>query len=371
MKHEGSAPNLLGMVPEDLVTALSAVGVEASLAEARRLLSSVISDGAETPSPRVPVRREVRLATEQHFSWQRLEVLERAHDPDDGFVKYLFRSPDGALSEAVRIPLEREGAYSVCLSSQVGCAMRCDFCATGRLGLSRNLSAWEMVAAFLTIRDETRLGDENARLTGAVFMGQGEPFHNYDEVIQAARVLSHPCGGRVSNKAITISTVGLVPQIRRYTREGHKYRLIVSLHSAMPEKRRRLLPVAGKLALEDLADALREHAAATGDRVTVAWTVMAGVNTSRDEVEALKALLGDVPLRVNLIDVNDAREDGYKRASATELKAFLDELQVLNAPIVRRYSGGQKRHAACGMLAATRCGEGAREGGMHGDQSGV
>src|SRR5690606_4243670 len=95
MREEGGAPNLLGMVPEDLVAALRAEGVEASLAEARRLLSAVISDGAPAPQPRVPVRREVRLATEQGFSWRRLEVLERAHDPDDGFVKYLFRSPDG------------------------------------------------------------------------------------------------------------------------------------------------------------------------------------------------------------------------------------------------------------------------------------
>ncbi len=351
---ERERPNLLGMAPEDLVAALGARGTSATLPEARRMLSAVISDGADGPKARVPVRRTVRLAVEESFSWQRLEVLERAHDPDDGFVKYLFRSPDGALSEAVRIPLEREGAYSVCLSSQVGCAMRCDFCATGRLGLARNLAAWEMVSAFVTVRDELLGDDESARLGGAVFMGQGEPFHNYDEVMQASRVLSHPCGGRIANRAITISTVGLVPQIRRFTEERHKYRLIVSLHSALPERRRRLLPVAGKLPLAELADALREHARVTGDRVTVAWTVMAGVNTGSDEVRALEALLHDVPLRLNLIDVNDAREDGYQRASPAELRAFLDELQVLNVPIVRRYSGGSKRHAACGMLAATR-----------------
>lgn len=345
--------SLLGMVPDDLVEALASRGVVGTLPEARRLLSAVISDGSDGPKPRVPVRRVVRLAVEEAFSWQRLEVVERVEDPDDGFVKYLFRSPDGALSEAVRIPLAREGAYSVCLSSQVGCAMKCDFCATGRLGLSRNLLAWEMVAAFLAVRDDTE-----GRITGAVFMGQGEPFHNYDEVIQAARVLSHPCGGRVSNKAITISTVGLVAQIRRYTEEGHKYRLIVSLHSALPERRKKLLPVAGKLSLEDLADALREHARVTEDRVTVAWTVMAGVNTGRDEVDALRSLLGDVPLRLNLIDVNDARPDGYQRADAAELKGFLDELQALNAPVVRRYSGGVGRHAACGMLASTRFQEG-------------
>lgn len=354
-------PNLLGMLPEDLVRHLAAAAaVDAPLADARRLLAHVITGGASDLVPKKPVRRGVRLAVEATCRVERLEVVERAADPGDGFVKYLLRSPDGALSEAVRIPLAKEGAFTVCLSSQVGCAMRCDFCATGRLGLQRNLAAWEMVAAFLAVRDDLPAG---ARLTGAVFMGQGEPFHNYDEVIRAADVLSHPCGGRVDKDAITLSTVGLTDKIRRYTREGHKYRLIVSLHSAIPERRRRLLPVAGKLPLLELADALREHAKATRDRVTVAWTVMRGVNTGDDEVQALVALLHDVPLKLNLIDVNDAREGGYERASPEELARFLDALQVLKAPVVRRYSGGAQRHAACGMLAATRWGEPSLEGG--------
>jgi 23S rRNA (adenine2503-C2)-methyltransferase len=341
-------PSLLGMLPDDLTAALAARGVEASLPEARRLLASVLSDGQPEAAPRVPVRRGVLAATRALFSPARLEVMERVVDNDDGFVKFLLRSPDGALSEAVRIPLEKPGCFSVCLSSQVGCAMACDFCATGRLGLSRNLEAWEMVAAFLTVRD-----DAPGRLTGAVFMGQGEPLHNYDEVMQAAAVLSHPCGGRISQKAITISTVGLVKQIRRFTAEGHRYRLIISLHSALPDKRLRLLPVAGQLSLHDLADAMREHAVATGERVTIAWTVLGGVNTEPAEVKALKELLGDVPLRINLIDVNDHREGGYERASPRELAAFLDELQVMRAPLVRRYSGGQKKQAACGMLASS------------------
>jgi 23S rRNA (adenine2503-C2)-methyltransferase len=326
--------------------------VDASLAECRRLVASVIADGKPAPAPRVPVRRDVLAAMQERYAFDRLEVLERAVDEVDGFVKYLFRSPDGALSEAVRIPLDKPGTFSVCLSSQVGCAMACDFCATGRLGLSRDLEAWEMVAAFLTVRDEA-LAD-GGRVSGAVFMGQGEPLANYDEVIRACRVLSHPCGGRVSAKAISISTVGLVPAMRRYTREGHKYRLVVSLHSAVPERRRTLLPVAGRHRLTDLADAIREHAEATRDRVTVAWTVLGGVNHDDDEVRALTQLLRDVPVRLNLIDVNDAREDGYRRATDGERDAFLDALQALRAPIVRRYSGGRSKHAACGMLASKR-----------------
>lgn len=341
--------HLFGMLPEDLQNALVLAGTPCELADARRLLAHVISRGATDFRPAKPIRKAMREATEKQFCIDRLELVERIEDPQDGFVKFLFRSPDGSLSEAVRIPLAKSGAFSVCLSSQVGCAMRCDFCATGRLGLKRHLQAWEMVAAFLAVRDNLAV---DQRLTGAVFMGQGEPFHNYDEVIQAANVLSHPCGGRIDKQAITISTVGLVDKIRRYTREGHKYRLIVSLHSAIAEKRVRLLPVAGQQSLTELADAIRQHAQTTRDRVTVAWTVMSGVNTGEDEVRALRELLGDVPLKLNLIDVNDDRDDGYRRASTTEHNRFMDLLQTLEIPIVRRYSGGGQRHAACGMLAA-------------------
>lgn len=342
-------PHLFGMLPEDLQSALLQAGTPCELADARRLLAHVISRGASDFRPAKPIRKTMREGSEKLFRLDRLEVVERIADPSDGFVKFLFRSPDGSLSEAVRIPLAKEGAFSVCLSSQVGCAMRCDFCATGRLGLKRHLEAWEMVAAFLAVRDDL---DEGQRLTGAVFMGQGEPFHNYDGVIQAAKILSHPCGGRIDKQAITISTVGLVDKIQRYTQEGHKYRLIVSLHSAIASKRARLLPVAGQQSLTELAEAIRKHANATRDRVTVAWTVMSGVNTGEDEVQALRELLGDVPLKLNLIDVNDEREDGYQRASMSEHNRFMDMLQVLEIPIVRRYSGGGQRHAACGMLAS-------------------
>jgi 23S rRNA (adenine2503-C2)-methyltransferase len=290
---------------------------------------------------------------EERFALDRLEVLERATDPADGFVKYLFRSADGALSEAVRIPLLKPGAFTVCLSSQVGCAMACAFCATGRLGLSRNLRAHEMVDAFLQVRDEAP-----GRVTGAVFQGQGEPFHNYDEVIRAAGILSHPCGGQVRGDAITISTVGLVPQIRRYAREGHRFRLIVSLTSAVAERRAALVPVAARWSLPEVAEAIREYAAVAPGLVTVAWVLMGGVNDGADEAEALRALLGDVRLRVNLIDVNDPRPDGFRRATDAERRAFVRHLQVLRAPVVRRYSGGAARHAACGMLAAVRCGDG-------------
>lgn len=341
--------NIYGLLPDDLAAHLRAHGVSVRDAEARRVMAHVVAGGREGFPTSRPVPRVVEQAVDALIDRRKLEVVERATDPTDGFVKYLFRMHDGAVAEAVRIPLEAPGRFTVCLSSQVGCAMACDFCATGRLGFARNLEPWEMVAQFIAVRDEAP-----GQITGAVFQGQGEPLHNYANVMRAAEILSHPCGGRVSAKAITISTVGLVPAIHRFAAEGRPYRLIVSLTSAIDERRRALVPAASAWPVRELAEAVRIYQRAAGGRVTVAWVVLGGINTGRDEVDALRELFTDVPLRLNLIDVNDARENGYARATESELAHFRDELRDLGIPVVRRYSGGAARHAACGMLAAMR-----------------
>ena len=354
--------HLLGLRPPGLVAGLESRGVACTPSEARRILSSVISDGHDEPAPRDPVSKRLLADLAVHARWDRPQIEERVADPEDGSVRYLFRAPDGARFEAVRIPLQKPGMFTVCLSSQVGCAMACAFCATGRLGLTRNLTTAESVGQLLVVRAEAP-----GRVSGAVFMGQGEPFQNYDAVIAAADVLSDPCGGRIAREAITISTVGLVPAIRRYTAEGHDYRLIVSLTSALEDRRRELLPVAGRIPLPEVVAALRDYAASLrarsgrpdriGQRLTIAWVLMGGVNTGDDEVAALRDAFGDLPFQLNLIDVNDARPGGFQRASPGELSAFLDRLKVLEVPVIRRFSVGQSRHSACGMLAGKRAAE--------------
>ena len=348
-------PNLLGMRPEELAPLLPAVEHQ-RLPVARRVLAHIVSFGhTSLDTMKRPPTRAVRDWLEANTCWDRLEVVERVEDSIDHSVRYLFRHPDGAHTEAVRISLDRPGRFSVCLSSQAGCAMKCAFCATGRLGLSRHLEAWEIVAAWLTVRDEAP-----GRVSGAVFMGQGEPLHNYDHVIQAAHILRDPCGGRIAAKAISISTVGLVPRIHQYARENQPFRLVVSLTSADPERRRSLLPVAGKWSLDELAGALRAYQASCGTRITVAWVLMKGINTGEDEARKLQALLGDLPLRINLIDINGNAVDDdpdatrFEPADDDERNAFFDALQILGAPVVRRYSVGRSESSACGMLAATR-----------------
>ena len=339
---------LHGLTPDRLVAELADRGVTLDAGRARRLLAHGVSHGRHDFALRKqPLGRALVETLAEHTSWERPEVLERV-PAEGGSCRYLFRAHDGVLFEAVLIPLEAEGRYTACLSSQAGCAMACAFCATGRLGLARHLEAWEMVGAWTVLRDEA-LG----RLKGAVFMGQGEPFHNYDAVMQAAEVLAHPCGGRIAAEAITVSTVGLVPQLHRFAEERRPYRLAVSLTSAVQARREELLPVAARWSLDELAAAISACAEASRSRVTVAWVVLGGVNTGDDEVEALRRF-AELPIRLDLIDVNDARPEGYRRATDDELERFRDGLHALGVPVVRRYSIGRDQHAACGMLASTR-----------------
>ena len=286
----------------------------------------------------------------------RLEIVSRRRSPVDGFVKYLFRLADGKVVESVLIPLPAgpdttPEKYTLCISSQAGCALACAFCATGRLGFQRNLEAWEIVAQFLEVR-----ADSARPITGAVFMGQGEPFHNYDAVLQAAYVLCDPAGGRVDQRRISISTAGVVPAIRRYTAEGHKFRLCVSLNAATPEKRAAVMPVERGYPLDELLDAVSEHAARRG-RVTLEYVMLGGVNTGEEDAAALGQLLRGVPVRLNPIDVNDATER-FRPPTEAEWNTFRDALgrALPGQPIVRRYSGGKEAHAACGMLAGKRAG---------------
>ena len=316
-----------------------------SLEDARRITGAVIGRGAGLRSAR-NVRREVLDRVEEMAQSPELRRVD-AVDAADGFRRYLVELPDGARVESVRIPLHGTH-HVVCLSSQAGCPLACAFCATGRLGLSRNLSSWEIVAQLLHVRRDSELP-----ITGVVFMGQGEPFLNYDAVIDAAHALCDPAGARIDARRISISTAGVVPAIRRYTAEGHRFRLCVSLNAAIPEKRLRLMPIEKGFPLDELMDAVREHAAARRERVTLEYVMMAGVNMGPEDAAALGALLRGLPIRFNPIAVND--DTGrFRPPTEAEWNAFRDLLarELPGQPVVRRYSGGQDQAAACGMLAS-------------------
>ena len=335
----------------ELHALLAPLGVTERLT--RRLQAAIVRRGAtEVPRalPETSPRLLDRIREATHIP--RLTLLEKRVSPTDGFTKYLFRGDGDEPFETVRIPLlHRPGdeKYVVCVSSQVGCALGCVFCATGRMGFKRNLATWEIVDQVMHVR-----ADSDYPVRGVVFMGMGEPFLNYERVMRGAAILSEPCGVGIAAAAITISTVGIVPMIRRYTAERQPYRLVVSLTSADSEKRRELLPIENIHPLPDLMAALREHHAATGTRVMLAWTLLSGINTRPEDARQLAALTAGLPVKLDLIDVNDATGQ-FTPPSDAERNAFRDALTLeLGMPVARRYSGGQDIHGACGMLAAVR-----------------
>ncbi len=345
-----------GLLPEEAAQSLGHLGVD--LAIGRKLLASAVGRGEADLRSVQGVKKTVLAALERETRAEPLRIHSR-DSAADGFVKYLFTLDGGHLVEAVRIPVPceapgadltafegKEKKYIVCVSSQAGCALACSFCATGKLGFARNLFAHEIVGQVLAIRAEA-----DRPVKGVVFMGMGEPFLNYDEVIRAARVLSYPGGIQVDGRTITISTAGIVPAIRRFTAEGHKYRLAVSLTHAVAEKRLPLMPIERVHPLPSLVAALHDHARARRTRVLVEYVLLAGVNDSVADAEALAALLDPRLVKLDLIDVN-GDVGGYARSAGERRRAFLDALSAGRVPFGIRYSGGQDVAAGCGQLAA-------------------
>jgi 23S rRNA (adenine2503-C2)-methyltransferase len=315
---------------------------------ARRLLAAAVKRG-ELPAPGSGLTARLRddllaLTTIPH-----LTRVQKVDSPRDGFTRYLFRGAGSGQFEAVRIPLLHRPddlKYVACVSSQVGCAMGCVFCATGRMGFARNLAAWEIVDQVVKMQ-----ADSPHPIRGVVFMGMGEPMLNYEAVMTAVRILSEPCGMAIAAKAITISTVGIIAGIRRFTAERHPARLVVSLTSADPLQRRELLPVEQGNPTPELIAALREYHAISGQRVTLAWTMISGVNVGEADAQKLADLTRGLPLKLDLIDVNDP-SGRFRPPSGAELDVFRNALRAkLGMPVARRYSGGADIQAACGMLA--------------------
>jgi 23S rRNA (adenine2503-C2)-methyltransferase len=368
--------NLRNLDARELTAALAPFGVAADVS--RRVFAAVHRDGVDSLVAAQPRLRGLSLPVARRIDeasvWPRLDVLERRR-ASDGFLKYLFRLPDGPSVEAVRIPLpDPEAAralraarlsgaaspgltalptakYTVCVSSQAGCALACDFCATGRLGGIRSLETWEILEQ---VRAVTAEAEHPVR--GVVFQGMGEPLLNYQSVTRAARVLSNPAGPAIGAKAITISTAGVVPAIRRYVEEQQPYRLIFSLGAPTSGERAVLMPIEKRWPLPELMAAIRSYVEATGTRATIAYVAIGGVNTTPEHARQLATLLVGLKVKLNLIDVND--DTGrYHPPTSEELHAFRDALsQAWGGPVVRRYSGGGDIGAACGTLSASRRG---------------
>jgi len=275
-----------------------------------------------------------------------------AADSSDGFTrKFLLGLRDGERIETVL--MRYSGRVTACVSSQVGCAMGCVFCATGQRGYTRHLSAGEIVAQAVNVQRELLARGGGTRLRNIVLMGMGEPLHNYDEVMRAVDILSDGTGLAIAAERITLSTVGVVPGILRLARERRRVHLAVSLHAANQEERAAIVPTARKWPLTQLMEACRTYSAETGRRIFYEWTLIEGENDSPEQARAVGRLLAGLPAQVNLIPLNPTQGYAGAPTRSEAARAFQRVLsEEFGIPSTVRQRRGIDIAAGCGQLAA-------------------
>jgi 23S rRNA (adenine2503-C2)-methyltransferase len=337
---------LQAVTPHALATAS---GV--SPAEARKVVALIHRGDPLTPRPGLPRASIDAVRAVGQVPTLRLHAVRPSSV--DPFVKLALGTEDGHIIEAVRIPLERTGRFSACVSSQAGCALACAFCATGRLGLRRNLETWEIVEQVRLVRGTLSQGE---RVHGVVFQGMGEPLANVERVIEAVRVMCDPSALAIDARAMTVCTAGLPSGIRRLAREVPRVRLGVSVVSARPDVRRRLMPIDAAHSLEEVIDATLEHAQITGLSPMWAIALLSGINDTDDDARALAELArrftarsGGVRPRVSVIPYNAIEGAAFERG---DVARFVRALAASGLGAHVRYSGGADVAAACGQLGA-------------------
>jgi 23S rRNA (adenine2503-C2)-methyltransferase len=278
-----------------------------------------------------------------------LEILKpslRLHSDDKKTTKVLFQMGDDNYLETVLMRYEKR--RTLCISSQVGCAMGCVFCATGQMGYFRNLSAGEILAQVLYFARE--LAETGERVTNVVVMGMGEPLHNYENTLAAVNTLVDHNGFNLGARKITISTVGLVPAMRRYADEQRQTRLAVSLHAATDQERDRLIPINRRWPLAELMEACRYYIARTGRRITFEWALINGENDTREQANRLGTLIQGMLCQVNLIPLNPTEGYAGRPSSRGRVAAFQEELSRFGVRSTVRVRRGIDIQAGCGQL---------------------
>lgn len=271
--------------------------------------------------------------------------LVTEQNSNDGTQKRLYRLPDGQLIESVLMPYE-DDRRTACISSQAGCAMGCVFCATGQMGYSRNLTSGEIFEQAMRFARE--LEADGDRLSNVVLMGMGEPFHNYDATLTAVRRLMSDLG--IGARHITISTVGLVPQIRRFADEGLQVKLAISLHKADNDERSELMPVNKRWNIEELIEACRYYTHQTGRRITFEWAAIADENDTPAEAHKLGRLLAGLLCHVNIIPLNPTGGYAGMPADSTKIEKFINILNHYHVGATIRVRRGIDIDAGCGQL---------------------
>jgi 23S rRNA (adenine2503-C2)-methyltransferase len=310
----------------------------------RQLFRWVYRHGVTDFSQMTNLPREVRAALAERVSIDTPAIAARQVSAD-GTTKFLLRLADGRDIEAVYIP--DTPAQTFCISTQVGCAMACAFCLTGRMGLTRHLSAGEIAAQVRVLARETQLAGSAFNI---VLMGMGEPLHNYDATMTALRILTDEEGLAVPARRITLSTVGVVPALERLMTEPVMPNLAISLHATTDAARSRIVPINRRYDLEQLLDVCRRFPVRRRSRITFEYVLLAGVNDTPGDARRLVSLLHGIQAKVNLLPLNEAPAIAFERPSDDRVNTFARHLSEHGIRVSVRKSRGRDIRAACGQL---------------------
>ena len=310
---------------------------------AKQIFEWIYQRGAQDFKDMTNLSHELKAQLKKDFCFSRAELQEKKLSKD-GTIKFLLKVGEGESIETVYIPTEKRG--TICLSTQVGCKFKCTFCASGFNGFSRNLSCAEILNQILFVKASVRPKE----ITHIVFMGTGEPFDNYDNVVKAIYRINSKEALHIGARRITVSTCGLIPQIKLFAKEEIQAELAISLHAANDKLRNQLMPINRKYPLSELMDCCRWYAKETNRQVTFEYVLLKGINDSAKDAQGLADLLKGFLSKVNLIVYNRNEISGFCAPAGKDIIAFEKELVQKGIPVTVRASRGQDVDAACGQL---------------------
>jgi len=332
--------NVTGMTLEQMESLMESIGQPKY--RAAQLFNWIYKRAIRSFDEMTNFARSLRQQFDDMAEIGHVSIEKQVTSTDGQTTKFLFKLNDGRCVESVFM-IDRK-RRTVCLSSQVGCALACSFCATGKMGFKRNLSAGEIIDQLLAIQKTLKI-----EATNIVIMGMGEPFLNYDEVIKACDIISHDKGVAIGKRKITISTSGIVPAIKRFADEGQRYKLAISLNFADDSLRNQFMPIDKKYPLNELITAAKYYAALSRHRITFEYVMIAGVNDRLDDALKLAKLIKGLKCKINIIPYN-AIDEGRRPPSEETINTFIKPFLNLNVVISVRRSKGVEIGAACGQL---------------------
>ncbi len=334
-------PHILEFKPSEIEQVITAQGYEPY--RAKQIIAWIYVKFASSFEEMTDLPKGLRAYLAENFEFSRLSIVTLQEQESDGSKRYLWGIHGDPLAESVL--LEYKYGSTACLSTQAGCPVGCEFCASGRLGFQRNLAKGEILSQFLGMCGESR-----KRISRVVFMGTGEPFFNYEAVLGAIDMLTDPSTYDLSRRRVTVSTVGIPGAVRKFAEDSHGVRLAVSLHGSSDKVRNRLIPVNKVYPLDEVIASARYFARVTGQRITFEYILLRGVNDSREDAVKLAGLISGIDCLVNLIPWNPVPGIGFERSDPDVRNEFKNILERNRVKVTVRRRLGGNIEAACGQL---------------------